>query len=603
LIQQPSTRALERLNLASSYLFQQRPLDAVTVLESLKAEEPALVEARRLLGIALRLVGNLAQSEEELNAALAFGPRTELYEALGATLESAQRRPEAEAAYRAALKIDPLSAGAAIELSELLLNENRSDEALEVIAPVGLRSGADIHALSAHALALKALRRFDDAIAVYQRAAQITPNSAVAQHNLGAAFCDVGRFAEAEAAARGAFSRGLDASQTWLMFARALQGQDRFDEAEAAYKEALKRDPSDVTANSDLAQLVWMCTEQLGLACATLDQVIAYAPPNSSLVAAKARVLEYAGERDAAYLLLTEAMARMGEDHTLQVQASYLAGASDPERALAHAKRAWAFQPDTFDTLNALCLANLALGRAEEAAELAEAIRRRAPFDQHAIAQLATAWRMLGDPRYGELHDYEAMVRAQTIDTPPGWSSLDAFLSDLAQSLYRRHPLRAHPIGQSLRHGTQTQQRLDRSDDPVIRAFFQAIDGPIRRYMQALGSGADPLRVRNTGNYRVDGVWSVRLRPGGFHTNHVHQQGWLSSACYIELPKAIERDHQGWIKFGEPGVPTRPALPPEKYVKPELGSLVLFPSSMWHGTVPFEGDEPRLSIALDIVPA
>jgi hypothetical protein len=30
---------------------------------------------------------------------------------------------------------------------------------------------------------------------------------------------------------------------------------------------------------------------------------------------------------------------------------------------------------------------------------------------------------------------------------------------------------------------------------------------------------------------------------------------------------------------------------------------VLFPSYMWHGTVPFGGDTTRLTIAFDIVPA
>ena len=197
----------------------------------------------------------------------------------------------------------------------------------------------------------------------------------------------------------------------------------------------------------------------------------------------------------------------------------------------------------------------------------------------------------------------DLMVRSWTIDTPPGWPSLEAFLGDLAVSLQRRHVLRAHPIGQSLRQGVQTQQRLDRSEDPVIQAFFQAIDGPIRRHIQAIGTGADPLRIRNTGDYRVEGSWSVRLRPDGYHADHLHAKGWLSSACYIALPQAVERGHEGWLKFGQPGVPTRPDLPPETFVKPEPGKLVLFPSYMWHGTVPFSGDEPRLTIAFDLLPA
>jgi hypothetical protein len=146
-------------------------------------------------------------------------------------------------------------------------------------------------------------------------------------------------------------------------------------------------------------------------------------------------------------------------------------------------------------------------------------------------------------------------------------------------------------------------QNLERSDDPAIRAFFTAIDGPIRRHMAAIGSGDDPLRRRNSQRYRIAGAWSVQLRPNGFHTDHVHPEGWLSSACYIDLPAAVHGGaHEGWIKFGQPGIATRPPLDAEHYVQPAPGLLVLFPSYMWHGTVPFSGDETRLTIAFDVVP-
>jgi hypothetical protein len=62
-------------------------------------------------------------------------------------------------------------------------------------------------------------------------------------------------------------------------------------------------------------------------------------------------------------------------------------------------------------------------------------------------------------------------------------------------------------------------------------------------------------------------------------------------------------DHAGWLKFGEPGTPTRPCLGAEYFIQPAPGLLALFPSYMWHGTVPFAGDQTRLACAFDIVPA
>jgi hypothetical protein len=112
-----------------------------------------------------------------------------------------------------------------------------------------------------------------------------------------------------------------------------------------------------------------------------------------------------------------------------------------------------------------------------------------------------------------------------------------------------------------------------------------------------------PLGARRSGDYRVKGCWSVKLRAGGHHVNHLHPEGWLSSADYVALPPGLgEGDARaGWIKFGEPRLPL-PACGIERMVEPKVGRLVLFPSYMWHGTVPFAAGE-RLTIAFDVVPA
>lgn len=120
------------------------------------------------------------------------------------------------------------------------------------------------------------------------------------------------------------------------------------------------------------------------------------------------------------------------------------------------------------------------------------------------------------------------------------------------------------------------------------------------------GTGSSELQRRNTGCYALSGAWSVRLHAHGHHVNHIHPDGWLSSAYYVELPPQMDDStHAGWIQFGQPPIITSPALAAEHFVKPEPGLLVLFPSWMWHGTVPFGGgpDDTRLTIAFDVIPA
>jgi hypothetical protein len=155
-----------------------------------------------------------------------------------------------------------------------------------------------------------------------------------------------------------------------------------------------------------------------------------------------------------------------------------------------------------------------------------------------------------------------------------------------------------------LREGTETTQDLSRSEDPVIQALFHAFAAPIARYRERIGRGADALRRRNRGGSRFNGSWSVRLHRGGYHTSHVHPRGWISSACYIQLPDSMRSANsgEGILSFGAPGMLTMPSLAPELSVRPEVGQLVLFPSYFWHGTLPFLSEQPRLTVAFDVVP-
>ena len=486
-----------------------------------------------------------------------------------------------------------------------LLDQGRPDEALAVIEPHALKPRSPHHELAAYAAVLKALGRRDEALTVYLRAVAIDPKSGVAEHNLAALQGDMNRYADAEASARRAMSKGLQVPETWLVLARAIQGQGRNDEAEAAYRRALAINPAMADAHGELAQLIWMRTEDAAAASRTLKAAVAAYPRDSILALKLAKALQYGGLRAEAYEVLLDAIARAPAiDPGLESAASILAmDLGKSVAAVNHAERGLTAAPEDYGLVMNACDAQLGVGRAGVAARLALDQHERRPDDQQVISRIATAWRMMDDPRYAALYDYDAMVRGWTIDTPEGWADLPAYLADLATALRAAHTVTGHPFGQSLRQGSQTHADLVISEDPAIQAFFKAIDGPIRRHMDWLGSGEDNLRRRNTGEYRIQGAWSVRLRPGGYHVDHVHPMGWLSSACHIVLPASVEgAGREGWLKFGEPGIPTQPKLGPEHFVRPETGRLVLFPSYMWHGTVPFTGDDERLSIAFDIVP-
>jgi hypothetical protein len=134
----------------------------------------------------------------------------------------------------------------------------------------------------------------------------------------------------------------------------------------------------------------------------------------------------------------------------------------------------------------------------------------------------------------------------------------------------------------------------------------QAIVGAVESYVMQLPE-ADPrhplLSQRRDRRVRFSGSWSVRLRGGGRHANHVHPQGWISSALYISLPPraSSEPEDAGWFMLGAPPDDLGLDLPPWRKIEPKAANLALFPSWMWHGTLPFAEGE-RLTVAFDVRP-
>jgi uncharacterized protein (TIGR02466 family) len=356
---------------------------------------------------------------------------------------------------------------------------------------------------------------------------------------------------------------------------------------------------------AELADLIWMLRGDVAEAESILDLSFQQGGAPTPLLLAKANLFEASGDAPRATALLDAASQQLPQEipiHLTAAQAALREGRL--EAADGYIRRAEAVDPRSRGVIQTRAILDLAARRPAEALARLKAALAVHPSDQSLWGWAVVAARAVGDPLYTELSDYDAVVGAYDIETPEGWTSLDGFLDDLRKSLNSIHLYSHHPSAQSLRNGSQTMHLLSGSDDPVVQAFFRAVDAPIRAHMAKIGRGDDALRRRNTGDYRIAGAWSVRLQPHGYHRDHFHPEGWLSSAFYVETPDAAleSPDREGWIRFGQPPFATDPPSPAAHFVKPKPGRLVLFPSYMWHGTVPFTTDESRMTIAFDAVP-
>ncbi|HWU75596.1 MAG TPA: tetratricopeptide repeat protein [Rhodanobacter sp.] len=601
-----SAAVIEAMRHASTLLQQGGFRDAHDQLEAIVAEHPDFAEAKRLLAGTRLALGDAAGAELLLREALAIDPAwTPTLGTLGEVLLNRGCASEAEPLLQRAATGTPAFPRAALVLARHYNDSGRSRQALEVVLPHCASGNVDAELVTQHVAALVALGRQDDAVAFYRRVVAAVPDHPAAAHALAIALDAANQPAEAECTARRSLSLGQPTASLYATHARSLIALGDFERAEAALRDCLRLEPGRIEAHSNLARLIWMRTGDGAQATAVMDQALRMFAHDDALWAAKAAVLQGAGDACGAYACLASQAARPHAAPALLVRAGLAALEFEPSTALGLAERALRAQPADMAARKLMLAARLGVGDARGALPHCDALLSAAPDDQYLIALQTMAWRLLDDPRYREYCDYANLVLPQQLETPSGWSDLASFFVDLKRSLARLHETQKHPLlFQSLRHGTETTEDLTRSADPVIQALFNAFHAPIRRYLEHIGRGADPLRRRNHGRWRFNGSWSVRLRTSGFHTSHVHPRGWISSACYIDLPDSMgdARRKDGALTFGVPGIVTTPVLSAEHEVRPEVGMLVLFPSYFWHGTVPFSGEQTRLTVAFDVVP-
>jgi predicted Zn-dependent protease len=575
-------------------------------LETLVSANPEYVEGLRLFAGTKQVLGDLTEAESLLRRALEIDPKwAPTLTTLAELLLVAGRSAEAVSMLQRAIQGYPRYPRAAFLLARYYLDAGQPAAALDIATPWCNSGKVDDDFSALHVAAYVALGRQSEAVATYRRLVALAPDNHTATHTLAVALNADNQPEEGERVVRETLSRTRPTAALQLTHARSLIALERFDQAELALRECVGLEPHRAEAHDSLAQLVWMRTGSISEATRALDQALVKNEHDDALWATKAALLQGAGDARGAYECLAERVARTQPAPALLIRAGLAALEFEPGTALTLAQQTLRAQPNNPTARKLLCAGYLGVGDGAAALSECAILLQATPDDQYLIAMHATALRLLNDPRYEALCDYDKMVLSQRLETPPGWSDLSSFLAEVTSRLNLLHNPRGHRLlYQSLRRGTETTQDLSRSQDPVIQALFHAFAAPIARYRDQMGEGKDPLRRRNRGTSRFNGSWSVRLHSAGYHTSHVHPRGWISSACYIQLPDSMRAGHtaEGILSFGAPGMITTPSLDAELSVRPELGQLVLFPSYFWHGTLPFHSEQPRLTVAFDVVP-
>lgn len=579
---------------------------ARSLLRQLEASAPEHPDRLQLLGLLLRAEGDPEGAESAFRRSLAAAPeQPAVLNNLGNLLLQQGRRTEAEQAYRDAIRIDPAASDAERNLGLLRVEDERDEEAESLLRSALARRGRDSGAWTALGQCLQRRERLDEALTAFRNALEITPGHLNAVAGLGHTLRLMDRFDDAAACYDAALRSHPEALQIRTARAAIDVNLGRHEAAEQRYRQVLERDPGQVAAHRELNELLW----QLGRTdeyARSFETAVARTGPDPALLQAWCEALAGGGRFAAVLEVLDRHAPDAREPGLLRMRGRALAARGERGPAMDLLARARELAPEDPDP--ALDHAQLAIveGAHDRALEALDRVEALAPDHQLMWACRGLCWRLKGDGRAQWLNDPDRLVRTRRIECPPGHASLDDFLAELAARLEALHLTRAAPSNQTLRGGTQTFGRLFHRDEPLIRDLVGALSRTIAEHLAELPRDpSHPMLRRRNGRFRFSGSWSVRLAPGGYHVNHVHPAGWLSSAFYVSVPEGLgtsEADPAGWLKIGESdlGLGDRERI--DRLIRPVAGELTLFPSYTWHGTVPFHGNATRLTAPFDLVP-
>lgn len=496
------------------------------------------------------------------------------------------------AAALAAVRVDSDDVDALDDLARAAMAHGEEPTALEWLEPAARRSG---QALLWQWVGLlhRSIDQHDRALHAFERAAAAAPNDAAIAHGHARVALEAGL----ESAALFERARALAPNDggvlLGLIAARNAAGQGAAAADELA--KILEQSPGWSEGHEALAQLRAMTGER-ERATESVSRALQRFPGQpelwSTLFAIQLRAEDYD-----ALAVSVEHAKRAGIGDTLLAY----------HRAILAAERSReTFPAELFGAASAR-IGDLALWRIRHLSRVG-APDQALPLIDQALASnpapawpyAATAWRLVGDPRGEWLERDAGVVKSFDLSSalPP--------LAELAGTLRALHVAQGEYLDQSVRGGTQTDGPLLSRIDPGIQHLRRAIVAAVERYraeLPAADQNHPLLGPRRDRRIRFSGSWSVRLRGGGRHASHVHPQGWISSALYIAVPErsAGQREDAGHLTIGQPPDDLGLDLPPYRTIEPKPGTLVLFPSWMWHGTVPFDAGE-RLTVAFDVRP-
>ena len=560
-----TNRTQEQLKSIFEYYRSGRLNDAEKLARSITRESSSNKDAWKALWAILQKTGKVKESLAAIQKAGQISPSdVKICYSLGYTLLQSGKLVDAVETFRKAIALKPDYAEAHSNLGNVLGELGRLDE-----AEASYRQAVDLKPDYAEAYnnlgnALQELGKLDEAEASLRHALSLKPDYAEVHGNLGNTLKALNRLDEAEASYRQALSLRPDYAEVLCNLGNTLKESGRLDEAETSYRQAIALQPNSAVNHYNLG-ITLNDQGRLDEAIISLNQALSLKP-----------------NYDKAHFNLAVTFKELGRLD--EAEASYRqALLSNPNYTEAHNQLLdCLFLQDKksifFDELNYLI-------NQEKATAIIGSLTCRAALKYGVEKPNLFCTKPLNYVLHNNLntrYDFEKTF------------------VEKAKSLLNKNQV-SNRRQSLLVNGYQTLGNIFDIQNDTTNEIQNIIRIEVERYLEKFKVSEEGLIKKMPNEYNLNG-WFISMKSGGSLKPHIHTEGWLSGSIYINVPGNLISDSGNLVvSIGEEKDAVSTRINEKKIINVVTGSMVLFPASLMHHTIPFESEEERIVLAFDVI--
>lgn len=275
------------------------------------------------------------------------------------------------------------------------------------------------------------------------------------------------------------------------------------------------------------------------------------------------------------------------------------------DEALTHYVLTLKLEPSHSAAATNLASTHLELGNAKDAYLACAQALQVDPGNRDALSFAAIAATESGNPqKSSDILNPDLLIQTKLFAPRASDKSINDFNRALVAHVLNHSTLAKEPHNKATRNGQQTDNLALGERGPVVE-LQQMVGEALDEYLEAINrDNSHPYPPLIPNLTKID-IWGTVLGAQGHQTSHMHRAAWVSGVYYAKLPDVMHQggtDNAGWIEFCRPPDQFVCKQPHEvKMIEPKEGLMVLFPSYIYHRTIPFESDDKRISIAFDLL--